>query len=402
MMMNLRFYPLLLLQLLTTSTTTAFDWDKLQESFKDFFTDDHCLRAEKDVSKLKDLSSWMSNVADLNFMDVTFPGSHNSVAYDLTTDINRDDPEYVKVKEGITTIGLPEEYFAQWICGYALTQSLSISEQLQAGIRYLDMSIDYDGSSFRGVHLMFGKSAEELLTQIKTFLTANENEVVVIEVDTVYADITEAQFLELQTIFVDTLGESLLIPTTTDLTSVTFGDLVDAGTRVLLVAADQELTSDKIWRTNQVISSSWPQTADVTTMVDFNDQQLALFESGADSSSDLFKIQWIVTPDEEYIEENPIDGTLYLLAEEANAELTSFGSTGQQLGNILSIDFLEISDIFQVLDLEQYSSGPFVPEVTEDQSFWTGARKAGLIAGIVLLVLGCCCVKCFCCKKRKR
>ena len=206
----------------------------------------------------------------------------------------------------------------------------------------MDMSIDYDGSSFRGVHLMFGKSAEELLTQIKTFLTANENEVVVIEVDTVYADITEAQFLELQTIFVDTLGESLLIPTTTDLTSVTFGDLVDAGTRVLLVAADQELTSDKIWRKNQVISSSWPQTADVTTMVDFNDQQLALFESGADSSTDLFKIQWIVTPDEEYIKDNPIDGTLYALAEEANAELTSFGSTGQQLGNILSIDFLHI------------------------------------------------------------
>lgn len=404
---------LLLGSLLAPSLVSGNLLDSFKEKFDGFFTDEKCLRTPKDLSKLKDLSNWMSKLVGdddtIKLLDLTLPGSHNSAAYDLTTDLFELDPEFQVTRDGMITLGVPDKYFSSWFCDYALTQSLSISEQLQAGIRYLDLHIDYDGASFRGAHIMFGNSAEDLLLQINTFVKLNTKEIVVVELSPLFADVTSSQFADLQDILLTNLDESLLVPSTTDLYNVTVNELVQAGTRIILVANDEELlfNTTLVWDDSAAILNTLPDTDNLDEMVTYNTEKLAVFSSTEPTS--FYKLQWILTPESDYIRSNPLEGSQLKLAEKANPTLSSVTPTYdaetsamKQIGNILSVDYLDYSNIFGLLGLDSYLDGDFIPEAVEEQSRWTGAAKAGLAAGLVILLCGCCCLAAVCRRRKRR
>eukprot|EP00980_Cylindrotheca_fusiformis_P018460 scaffold6103_cov116-Cylindrotheca_fusiformis.AAC.6 len=385
----------------------VLEGDSWTDRFSDFFTDDRCLRTEKKTDKLRDLSSWMSKLPNANttrLLDITLPGTHNSAAYDLTTDENLNDPEYSIVESG--TFDISVDFLSAWTCGYAITQSLSISEQLQAGARYLDLRIDYDSatSTWRGFHFLFGLEMTVLLNQISTFAKANPKEIIVIEFGPIYnPEVTDEQREDYKRKITNTFAGNL-IPTTTDLSNVTIGSLQEAGTNIMAVVTDDQVAggTDVLWD-DQIIENTVPMTDDVNTMVTFNENRLEDFHNRTEEN--LYKIQWILTPSSNYIKKHLLDGTLYLLAQDANDKLNDFkrpaNSANTQLGNILSVDYIETSPLIQILGLQSYSNGEFVAEKVPPQSKWTALAKVGLGVGLVLLLCGCCCIRKWC-KGRKK
>jgi hypothetical protein len=312
------------------------DNGSITDNIKDFFTDDRCLRTEKgktlkwsklkihqrsklidffvlvsfkiqDLTNLLDLSNWMSSIENadsLRLMDMTIPGSHNSNSYDLTTDLNINDPEYTEVKDA--TFGLSEDIVSQWICDYALTQSLSLSEQLQAGIRYLDLRIDYDAANlqFRASHMLYGLNAEDLLNQIANFATGHPKEIVFVEFGPIYAGIPAETKQEFQRIITNAFA-GVLIPTSTDLSTVTLGQLQNGTANVFVIVSDDVVgNSTLIWHDQDVLENTYSNTDDVETMVAFNKARIDDFK--AQNNTDTFyKIQWILTPTANYIRMNP-------------------------------------------------------------------------------------------------
>jgi hypothetical protein len=377
------------------------------DAFTDFFTDDRCLRTEKNTGSLFDLSNWMSKLESpetVRLLDITLPGTHNSAAYDLATDLNKNDPDYATVEDG--TFNIPESFISQWICGYALTQSLSLSEQLQAGVRYLDVRFDYDSatSSWRSYHFLFGLEMSILLQQIATFAKAHPKEIIIVEFGTIYnPTVTAEQRADYQRKITNIFAGNL-IPTSTDMNTITIGSLQEAGTNVLAVVRDDEVVSgsDILWN-DQIIENTFPLTDNYDVMFQYNEDRLADFYNR--TKQNLYKLQWILTPSSEYIRLNPLGGNLYSLAQEGNAKLNEFKrpstDANQQLGNILSVDYLETSPLIKILELEGFSDGAFVEEEVEEQSPWTAGAKVGLGVGVVILLCGCCCI-CKWCKGRKK
>jgi hypothetical protein len=394
---------LLLLSISTLSTAERLlEETSWTDSFKDFFKDDACLRTEKNTENLLDLSNWMSkleNANELRLLDLTFPGTHNSGSYDLTTQVNEADPLYQVVKSG--TFEIPEEYVAQWMCKYALTQSLSLSEQLQAGIRYFDLRLDYDPAteSFRNSHMLYGLGALELLEQIATFAKNHTKEIIILELLPLEAgaDLALETKTDLQRKITNVFAGNL-IPSSIELQNITVGELQESGTNVMVIAHDDEIVGDldTIWH-NKIVENTFAETVDIDKLIDYNNLALFTFSQNR-TEFDFYKIQWILTPDKDYIQANPLEGSLFELAKDVNEKMGELrkSSSPTLLGNILMVDYVETSPLMQLLGYDKYSDGEFEPEPTPEQSMWTGAAKAGVGIGVLFFLCGCFCLCKFC------
>lgn len=380
------------------------------DRFKDFFTDDRCLRTEKNIDKLVDLSNWMSKKPDLNsarLLDITLPGTHNSASFDLTTQLNSNDPDYGTVEKG--TFDIPDAVISQWICGYALTQSLTLSEQLQAGVRFLDLRFDYDGatSQWRAYHFLWGMEMSKLLEQIATFAKAHPKEVIVLQFGTIYnTAVTSEQRQDYANKITNVFAGQLIPTTTTNMTTVTIGQLQEAGTTVMAVVNDNEIASlsDVLWNDQSAIENTYAPTDSIDILKTYNEDRLQDFFKVPSNFTELYKLQWILTPSVAYIQQNPLVGNLYVLAQTANEALTDFkrssSDDNQQLGNILLIDYVEVSPLFDVLDLKKYADGNFVEEPVPEQDTFSAAAKVGLGVGVTMFICGLFCL-CKYCKGRR-
>jgi len=383
------------------------------DAFKDFFTDDRCLRVEKDAGNLVDLSNWMSKAAEeeerfgsARLADLTLPGTHNSASYDLTTELNKNDPDYATVEQG--TFSVPETVVSSWVCGYALTQSLSVSEQLQAGARYLDLRFDFDAakSEWRAFHFLWGLDMLDVLDQIATFAGAHPKEVIVLQFGEIYNPDVTAEQRDDYASKIGNIFAGKLVPDSTDLATVTIGELQQAGTTILAVVNDDEIAAlaDTLLDDQSTIEDGFPVTDSADVLKSYAEGRLEEFDARPADETDLFKLQWIMTPSVKYIQENPLVGNLYSLAKGANDRLPEIkpppSDPNQKLGNILIVDFVEASPLLEVLDLKQYSDGSFVEEDVPEQNAFSAAAKIGLGVGVAMFICGLCCL-CKWCKSKK-
>lgn len=147
------------------------------------------------------LSTWMSNthIQSLQLEKLRLPGTHDSGTYQLSATLSQISYKGIKVlwdispgtapANGQNPIIIPptttnQAYIGQplydWVMGVGVnsisrTQNLTILEQLQAGIRYLDFRVYYDTreNDFYLQHALRGPKFSDVLMQMQTFLTAN-------------------------------------------------------------------------------------------------------------------------------------------------------------------------------------------------------------------------------------
>jgi 1-phosphatidylinositol phosphodiesterase len=342
-------------------------FDTAVAKLDDFFFSDKCARPDEDTSRIRDLSNWMALIdANTSLADLTLPGTHNSAAYDLSTHFNENDPQYNYIQEATFGIDLPNKLIAKFACRFALTQSLSISEQLRSGIRYFDLRVDYDEetSTFRAFHLLFGLPIQEILKEIRDFIRTNPSEILVIEMrELLSPSVTAEKKQELAQTILEAFGSNLF-PVTSVLPTI--GEMQAAGTTVIVAVQDGEInaSSEMIWPTSGKIRDTFANTVDVEKMDEYNQERLVEFN--AESDQFLFnKLSWILTPDTDYLKDSLLHGSIYSLAkDEANPALIEFASKNEnkQLGNILIVDYVEQSPLFDVLGLSSTSDEPFVPD----------------------------------------
>jgi nicotinamidase/pyrazinamidase len=103
------------------------------------------------------LSNWMGTnmfaLANSTFLDLSLPGTHDTMTYDLSTTISDggidDYPELAAALNFLSPI-IPDS-IDEFAIAQATTQGLTVTQQLDAGIRFLDFRIMYTSGKYCGV-----------------------------------------------------------------------------------------------------------------------------------------------------------------------------------------------------------------------------------------------------------
>jgi 1-phosphatidylinositol phosphodiesterase len=116
-------------------------------------------------------AKWMRSIPDaVNLGAVSMPGTHNSMArYNSAAE----------VQWGMTT---PDSL------SFGATQWMTLSQQLQVGVRYLDLRFRHINNGLQAHHGLIyqGRSAYQAFDEIRTFLLRNPSETVVVRVKEEY------------------------------------------------------------------------------------------------------------------------------------------------------------------------------------------------------------------------
>ena len=113
---------------------------------------------------------------------IFIPGSHDSAAYSLEHKFGKN--QNVTSKVNVLKYLLFGFVVTQVAHRWAKTQDRSILQQLEDGVRYLDLRVIYRDSKkdFYTVHGLYCPILDAILSQIETFLSENPKEIIVIQV----------------------------------------------------------------------------------------------------------------------------------------------------------------------------------------------------------------------------
>ena len=198
-----------------------------------------------------------SGFANLTLSDISLPGTHDTLSYDLSLEISDDGLErfdqlnrLLHAFSGGTIQLLPGE-LEDFLRDQSKTQRLNITEQLNGGVRFLDIRIimEQEGHAWYGVHFMQTKQpVMDYLEQIRQWLDDHPQEIIVIWLSKhgVPGATGEDQYpgasredKELFWASYCRLFEGLLIDTTvSQFNSTTIGELIERSHRVVTFATD--------------------------------------------------------------------------------------------------------------------------------------------------------------------
>ena len=197
--------------------------------------------------------TWMGDIAasisHRRLRDVVLPGSHDCGTYGITPDspYTPDAPlDAGEIGKGV-------------VISWSVTQQLSIAAQLDAGIRYFDLRVNYDTdrNDFYTCHALRGVSVDEVLNAVGDFISRSPNEVVLLDFNhffTVTADFHQ----RLSKKIVGRLGKKML-PNSAGF-EVTMQEIWNQGKNVIVAYKDDATVSavPLLWR-NDSIDSPWPE-----------------------------------------------------------------------------------------------------------------------------------------------
>ncbi|XP_066930650.1 PI-PLC X domain-containing protein 2-like [Clytia hemisphaerica] len=140
------------------------------------------------VEETSNNSQWMTNLPkELTMLPITrlaIPGSHDSGAYylDPKSPICPDESSVIK---WAGKYGWGKKIIIRW----SITQKSTITQQLNAGIRYFDMRIGYldDRKDFFFVHGCYGYPISNLLEEMQHFLKSHPKEVLIVDFNHFYS-----------------------------------------------------------------------------------------------------------------------------------------------------------------------------------------------------------------------
>lgn len=334
-----------------------------------------------------DYSNWMAEMAGQirlrPLRQIALPGTHDSGTFGITgeSDISPDAPEVIRkadevlgktgglgAAEELTDIlgaggllsavllglagGTAQSALRSVTAAYARAQSKSITDQLTAGIRVLDLRVFRRGADPSGiwiVHSMYSFPLRGILEQIRSFLLTHEHEIVILKFGTnVGGSIDQAASQELLTLIEDALGE-LIAPHDLGV-NVTPGYLWTQNRRVVIVFRGECLNtwtaaSPLVWP-GDVIDSRTSLgvngTTDLATLKSSLDKKISEIRR----TDKLFELGIGLTPDLEMILLNASSS----LKEQCAAKATPAGikwvtdEWSNKGINIFSVDFYELAD----------------------------------------------------------
>ncbi|CAN7634706.1 PQQ-binding-like beta-propeller repeat protein [Phenylobacterium sp. LjRoot225] len=269
---------------------------------------------------------WMSQLASVigpkMLRQVAMPGTHDSGTYAITpwSSVGIDMPPWLPwVRTAAEVAGVPVgAVLAMW----SIAQGQTFLQQLEGGIRYLDLRLQNVAGQMNFVHGLVSAPLSDLVSQLSQFYADPENgqEVIILDFQHTFGmDDASTQALMAQ---LQTLGAQL-IPRSVG-TNVTL-DTLWAGAGRIIVLYDDDATVSQypdLWSRSS-ITSNWGDVQTPADLEAFLDGELPY------TGPDFFVLQGILTPDASVIAEGfiPFSGnpaSLLDLALELDPQLNSW------------------------------------------------------------------------------
>uniref|UniRef100_A0A1I7YS93 PLCXc domain-containing protein n=1 Tax=Steinernema glaseri TaxID=37863 RepID=A0A1I7YS93_9BILA len=188
------------------------------------------------------------NVTCRSIRDLKIPGSHDSAAFELFIDMKCATDNSSAVQFIGNHIPPSRHIIRRW----AITQHHTIKEQLNLGIRYLDLRVSrsvYDNQvPYRMVHTLFGRPLEQIFESVRDFLDENLNEFVILDINHVYSMRGDLDIDSIIALVHDVFGKWRLCPPQ-DLSAVSLDYLRENKYQliVLMSECDWKEEDTRIW-----------------------------------------------------------------------------------------------------------------------------------------------------------
>lgn len=186
---------------------------------------------------------WMSQSKDkienMSLMELAIPASHDAGTYTLEPKIAPDVVPYLRM---LFQSGIPV------VIPWAQTQELSIYEQLNRGIRYLDLRICMDGDEIKFCHSFYGDSYKNIFSQIENFLDKNNDEIIILG----FNHFWDFAFQRQNGFSIDNAEEGLTTEHLTDLLQ-----LINKHFKGRIVPFDEEISPGKVFTSQSTLKEIW-------------------------------------------------------------------------------------------------------------------------------------------------
>ncbi|XP_054268613.1 PI-PLC X domain-containing protein 2-like isoform X1 [Macrosteles quadrilineatus] len=247
------------------------------------------------------LNNWMSqldeSLKNIPVINLAIPGSHDSMSYTIkpTSDIAPDNEQIVLLLARV--FGSPSRRVIHRWCA---TQELTLLQQLNLGIRYLDLRISTKEGDTKlyAVHGLYGDEIYPHLQTLNNFLEEFPEEIIILDFQHFYNFSDETHEL-LISMIKNTFGGKLC-PLPWDIMTVTLTWMLDHGYRVIAIYRDglvekhAELWPGVRWPT------PWPQTTNSDALLKFLNKTMAHRPKNAG-----FVTQCLLTPDTKFVIHHP-------------------------------------------------------------------------------------------------
>ena len=308
-------------------------------------------------------ATWMGDmiqqIGDTPLSRVALPGTHDSGTYGMTTESALDpynEGARARVVQAVNRVARRRGINARpLLSGWSQAQDLSTSDQLNAGVRYLDLRVSLVDSTYVLGHVLVCGTLDGALQQVLMFTQRYPGELIILDVNHLYG----METIESQVALIDFIagildgrlvqGPPTLGPNNTVL-EILQHDPNEIARVILLFASSAAIAASgrtDIWcsegennppcESSQIISV-WPDQDNVTGVLDH-------IRSQPDRDFNrLYVSQGQITPSEELISGSSHPGSLREAAELYNPDVISMAAREWQGtgANIIILDFFEI------------------------------------------------------------
>lgn len=270
-------------------------------------------------------------------------GSHDSFTYNLTTEMADIDPILQEIIDKF-----PGEFGINVAWNYSVTQSMTVTEQLEAGIRYFDIrtagkdNVTDDWFSYHG---FYGSRMKPIMHDVKQFLQQHPKEVVLFHFQGFYK-IDEEEHQRVKEFVLGLFGDILVPSPVGNSANLTLEEIQSKKQQLIVLYNDTEVGKHPLfWSAEEFLHNPWPNTPDVIVMVD----KLTTWYNQGERPYGWFGVtQGVLTPSVETIVSNTMRDLKTCLTYKGNPALTGWLRTkaaSLEGINIVMSDFSEISDV---------------------------------------------------------
>jgi len=259
-------------------------------------------------------ASWMEHleeyIADKPLCRVALPGTHDSATYRFAKDLGaapdsdltqkiQDTLEggpkiFRKIGSKINDAILDQVYERMCKC-----QELTIKQQLEEGVRYLDLRLGFheESGQFYSCHGVFCVDMKEVVQEINGFLDAHPKEIVICDFNHLYG--MTGKHDEFTDMVLEMLGDKVA-----DIDHVkpnsTYSEFLEKNARAIVIYHDGMTSKEsegRLWSRGWILSP-WPQANDSEDLYDKLKENITNRKLNK-----FFVLQGILTPDGELIKE---------------------------------------------------------------------------------------------------
>lgn len=301
---------------------------------------------EETFSKYKtyQTKNWMeANKETLNkkpLCQIVLPGAHDAGAYGFNRKSKVVDlPEFIGEVRKVVKWLPGDGFLTKW----SKTQKLTISDQLNAGVRYFDLRVSQDeNKKFYLYHGLQGPNLEPILQTFHNFLNDNKGEILILDMSHFF-HVSHDELLKL-------INKYLVkfCATKNDINnSVTYEELVIKNKRCLLYY-DKKDFSQKYEFLLGRSDSYWANKQDIKELKN----SLKNYHRN-NSHSSPWVFQYVLTPNAKYIIKHVIGGSVEKLAEITHDHMDEVLNDCQESFplNIFMFDFVDESLCRKIINL---------------------------------------------------